>query len=147
MNRILWIGLMLSVTSVALAQEQPAPPAEPVPESAGPAYAAETVRPNADPLAAERQALEQLTHKYDRQIRDLQELALEAKGADLADLQRRIEELKTRHAAESLDVRLRVARETGNERRLQQMEKLAEELDKPRPAHQPTRESRQGEDR
>jgi len=143
MKSICAFVLTLLLNSVAPAQEQPAPPVAPVaPESTGSAFVAESAGLNADPLAAEREALEQVAREYDKQIQALQELALQAKGMEFAELQRRIEELKSRHTANALQVRLRVARETGNERRLQQMEQLAEELSRPQPTPQPTREVR-----
>ena len=144
-RNVLPIVSALLLSSVVLAQESPPPAATPAaPESAGRAVAAEIDRPNADPLAAERKALERVALEYDRQIQALQELGLQAKGMELADLHRRIEDLKTRHAAEALQVRLRVARETGNERRLKQLEQLVEELSRPRPTPKQTREVRPG---
>jgi len=134
------IVLTLCVVSATLAGQ----PAEP--DDAGPALGPERVRPAADPLAAEREALEKVALRYDKQIQDLQQLALEAKGMELAELQRRIEGLKTQHGAEALQVRLRVARETGNEQRLKQMEQLVEELSRPRLAPPSTVEVRPGTD-
>lgn len=77
------------------------------------------------PDGPERQALDRIARKFDRRIRELEELASQVKGMELVDLQRRIVELKRRRSEEELSARVELAREAGDERRLRQLEQLS----------------------
>ena len=90
------------------------------PEQGGNSPGAELEPPPAGP---ERQALDRIAHRYEARIRELEELARQVKGMELIDLQRRIEELKRSQSEEELSARVELAREAGDERRVEQLER------------------------
>jgi hypothetical protein len=76
------------------------------------------------PDGPERRMLDQIASRYVSRIRALEDLSLQVKGMELVDLQRRIEELKRAQSAEELSARIEFARDGGDERRVEQLERL-----------------------
>ena len=84
-------------------------------------------------LVLERQALDRIEREYAPKIRELHDLARQAKGLEHAELQKRIGALKREQERKGLEARIEAARQAGDERRLQQLTQVSEESSKPRP--------------